>query len=166
MREVLYKVFVQEEYFSSKRKDEEPPCKEKLTRKKALSILKDCIKNRETCYLVADFGGYFVGTENLRDLNGIIILEKVINGVLQEMPKYNLVSAMSANELEEKSRSEENYKMHLTPKELVWEIRKSSDKFFRFGTSDINSVSKYFSHTINVDKLDPEYKVKEFYELI
>lgn len=82
------------------------------------------------------------------------------------MPKYNLVSAMSANELEEKSRSEENYKMHLTPKELVWEIRKSSDKFFRFGTSDINSVSKYFSHTINVDKLDPEYKVKEFYELI
>lgn len=166
MREVFYKVFVLEEFFPSKKKDEGPPSKEKLTRKEALSTFNGCIKNRETCYLVADFGGYYGGTGNLRDLNGIIILAKAINGVLQEMPEYNLVSAMSANELEEKSGNEENYKMHLTSEELVEEIQKSSNKFFYLYPDDIKFASKYPSKTINIDMLDPEYKVKDFYEVI
>ena len=166
MREVLYKVFVQEQYFSAKKEDEMSLQKQKLTKERALCLFYDCINNHGTCYLMADFGAYFTSTGNLNSLSGVIILAKVINGVLQEMPKYNLISAMCADELEEKSGSKENYKMHLTPEELVEEIRKSFNKFFCFYPDDIRFASKYPSQTIDADSLDPEYKVKDFYEVV
>ena len=91
MRKVLYKVFVQEPLYSTKKEDEMPLQEKVLTKEAALRVFHDCIKKHETCYLMADFGGYFTGTGNINRLSGVIILAKVINGVLQEIPEYTSI---------------------------------------------------------------------------
>lgn len=169
-RTVCYKIYKQtREYYYhlcfEMRDDRVENARERIT---AFYYNNFAANNKCTTYLVADFGAYPSWKGSIRSLSGIdgmVLLAKAINGILQRMPLYDVQSmlrpTMCSKEGIALGIKVMNRKRSLTPEQLVDEIKHSSGTIFYIYTSILEGFWNFTRAWIDTDLLDPEFGIED-----